>query len=94
MKEGFQDGFKNSGVDVSTLKHEIDSLVGMFVDFKEGQTLSFANNPADGVAVELNGDTQGTIKAANFAKALLAIWLGPKPPNDDLKSGLLGGTCE
>jgi hypothetical protein len=94
MKEAFQDGFKKSGVDVSTLKHEIDSLVGMFVDFKEGQTLSFANNPADGVAVELNGNTRGTIKGANFGKALLAISLGPNPPNDELKSGLLGGTCD
>ena len=94
MKEAFQDGFKKSGFDVSTLKHEIESLVGMFVDFKEGQTLSFANNPADGVAVELNGDARGTIKEANFAKALLAIWLGPNPPNDDLKDGLLGGTCD
>ncbi len=94
MKEAFQVGFKKSGVDVSTLKHEIDSLVGMFVDFKEGQTLSFANNPADGVAVELNGNTRGTIKGANFGKALLAISLGPNPPNDELKSGLLGGTCD
>jgi len=94
MKKAFQDGFKKSGVDVSTLKHEIDSLVGMFVDFKEGQTLSFANNPADGVAVELNGNTRGTIKGANFGKALLAISLGPNPPNDELKSGLLGGTCD
>lgn len=66
----------------------------MFVDFKEGQTLLFANNPADEVTVEVNGDARDTIKNANFAKTLLAIWLGRKPPNDELKGGLVGGTCE
>jgi hypothetical protein len=25
-----------------------------------------------------------------FADALLAVWLGPKPPSEELKAGLLG----
>jgi hypothetical protein len=33
------------------------------------------------------------IKGDDFATAFLSIWLGPHPPNADLKSGLLGGAC-
>jgi hypothetical protein len=24
----------------------------------------------------------------------MTIWLGPNPPNSELKSGLLGGSCD
>ena len=56
--------------------------------------LAFANDPAKGVTAEINGDAVGAIEGADFALAFLSIWLGPEPPNEDLKSGLLGGACE
>jgi hypothetical protein len=64
------------------------------VDFKAGQSLTFARDPATGVTVDVNGKGGSTIEGPDFANALLAIWLGQKPPNEDLKSGLLGGACE
>ena len=63
-------------------------------DFKEGQTLAFTNAPGKGVAVSVNGTAGPAIEGADFAAALLGIWLGPEPPNADLKAGLLGGKCE
>ena len=64
------------------------------IDFKSGQTLTFKRDPAVGVNVDINGKGGSTIEGADFASALLAIWLGAKPPNDDLKTGLLGGACD
>ncbi len=36
---------------------------------------------------------KGTIEGDDFAKALLAIWLGGDPPNPEIKAGMLGGAC-
>jgi hypothetical protein len=63
-------------------------------DFKEGHYLSFTNDPAKGVTVDVNGAADKEIQGADFAVALLSIWIGAEPPNDDLKTGLLGGKCE
>jgi hypothetical protein len=94
MEEAFRDGFKKAGADETALKPRIDQLVAMFVDFKEGQVLTFATNGAGGVDVALDGASKGGIEGKDFASALLGIWLGSEPPNEDLKSGLLGGACD
>ncbi len=41
--------------------------------------------------VSVNGKVQGRIKGKDFYQALLKIWLGERPVNEDLKKGLLGG---
>ena len=64
------------------------------VDFKKGQYLTFVGDPAKGVTTDVNGAVGGAIEGADFSTALLSIWIGRKPPNEDLKSGLLGGKCE
>jgi hypothetical protein len=48
---------------------------------------------ADGsTAVALNGKPQGKpIAGADFQRALLAVWLGGKPVQADLKKAMLGG---
>jgi hypothetical protein len=46
------------------------------------------------VTVDMNGAAGSPIQGPDFAMALLSVWLGPKPPNADLKAGLLGGKCE
>ncbi len=95
IREAFEAGFKNAAGDrLAALRPRIAALNGMMVDFKEGQYLAFTSDPAKGVAVDVNGAGGGAIEGADFATALLAIWLGAKPPNQDLKSGLLGGPCE
>jgi hypothetical protein len=90
-KEGFE---KNAGDKLATLQPRIEVLNARMVDFKEGQYLSFTDDPAKGVAVDVNGASGAPIEGADFASALLSVWLGQEPPNEDLKSGLLGGKCE
>ena len=48
---------------------------------------------ANSVAVALDNEgwpeVVGTIAGDDFARSMLAIWLGPKPPTGALKRGLL-----
>ena len=44
----------------------------------------------DMVNVLINNEKIKMISGATFQKALLGIWLGPKPPNKELKTGILG----
>lgn len=95
IRDAFQDGFqKAAGEKFGSLQTRIAALNAQVVDFKSGQALAFTRDPATGVTVDVNGKGGSTIEGADFAGALLAIWLGAKPPNEDLKTGLLGGTCE
>ena len=95
IRDAFQEGFqKAAGDKLGSLEKRIAALNAQMVDFRSGQSLAFTRDPATGVAVDVDGKGGSTIEGADFADALLAIWLGAKPPNGDLKSGLLGGSCE
>lgn len=95
LRDAFAEGFKKTAGDkLTALGPRIAALNGQMMDFENGQTLAFTNDPGKGVTVDVNGKAGTAIEGADFATALLAIWLGPQPPNADLKSGLLGGKCE
>ena len=76
------------------LQDRIARLNGWMGDMKKGQRLTFIRRPDMGIDVDVNGVAKGTIEGEDFARAFLAIWLGPSPPNPELKSGLLGGPCK
>ncbi|HLJ19417.1 MAG TPA: chalcone isomerase family protein [Stellaceae bacterium] len=95
IRDAFQEGFqKSAGDKLASLQMRIAGLNAQIVDLKSGQSLTFTRDPATGVSVDVNGKGGSTIEGADFAGALLAIWLGANPPNEDLKSGLLGSACE
>ena len=95
IRDAFEEGFKKAaGGKLDSLSKRIDVLNAQMVDFKEGQHLSYAYEPAKGTVVDANGKIGTAIEGADFATALLKISIGPEPPNEDLKSGLLGGKCE
>jgi hypothetical protein len=48
--------------------------------------------PGAGTQVTIDGKAEGKpIEGEDFYRALLRIWLGDKPVQDDLKKALLGG---
>jgi hypothetical protein len=95
IRDAFHEGFeKAAGDKLAPLEKRIAALNAQVVDLKSGQSLTFTRDPAIGVTVDVNSKGGSTIEGADFADALLAIWIGAKPPNEDLKTGLLGGTCE
>lgn len=43
-----------------------------------------------GTRLTINGEEKGVIAGADFYSALLDIWLGDEPADDDLKDAMLG----
>jgi hypothetical protein len=94
LRNAWTEGFsRNSAGQVPALKDRISRLNGWMTDMKTGQRLTFIRRPGAGIQVDVNGTVRGTIEGDDFANAFLSIWLGAKPPNPELKSGLLGGAC-
>jgi len=89
--KAWNEGFaKNSMVPAETLKPLIAQLNSWMPSFEKGDTLVFTVMPGRGVAVDVNGTRKGVLGHDNFAKSLVSIWLGPKPPTGSLKTGMLG----
>lgn len=84
----------NSGAaTLAAVKAEADAFSGIlqgFGELKQGAVVAL--DFADGkTTVTLNGAARGTIAGEAFNAAMLRIWLGDHPVQDDLKQGLLGG---
>jgi hypothetical protein len=93
LRKGWDEGFaKNSSAQLPALKERIATLDSWMTDVKSGQQLTFINKQG-GTQVQVNGAIKGTIKGHDFSRAFLSLWLGPDPPNPEIKTGLLGGAC-
>ena len=94
VRKAFEDGFKAAaGSNYESLKPRIDALNAQMVDIEVGDVLIYAYDPAIGTVATFNGAAKPAVEGADFAAALLAIDIGSSPPNEELKSGLLGGSC-
>ena len=73
------------------LKAKFDELAKMMADVKDGQEMGFTYTPATGTDVMVAGKTMGGIPGKDFADAILATWIGPKPgPGKRFKQAILG----
>jgi hypothetical protein len=89
--KAWSDGFAgNATVPISRIKPLIDRLNSWMPRFNKGDTLAFIYVPGEGVAVEINQVRKGVLTDDDFARSLIAIWLGPKPPTGALQRGMLG----
>src|ERR1700722_9316500 len=95
LRDAWKEGFEKVAKDqLPALSARITTLNGWMSSMETGQRLTFTRLPGAGIQVDVNGAVKGTIPGDDFARALMTIWLGPNPPNSELKSGLLGGTCD
>ena len=76
------------------IKPRISAMANLIHDMKEGDVATFAFHPGVGVDFIINGKLEGTMPGDDFGRALFSIYAGPKPPNEGLKTGVLGGPCE
>ena len=73
------------------LTAKFEQLAAMMDDIKDGEAMSFAYAPGTGTTVMVRGMNKGTIPGKDFADAILATWIGPKPgPGKNFKKALLG----
>jgi hypothetical protein len=91
LRKAFVEGFERTKA--TGLQDRVARLNSWMTDMKTGQRLAFVRLPHSGVRVTVNGVEKGVIDGADFSRALMSIWLGPEPPNPELKAGLLGGEC-
>ena len=96
LSEGLADGIRNnsSAAEQEALKARVDELVGIMNalgEAKKGDTILLDFLPESGTRMVVNGQPRGKpITGDDFYRALLRIWLGDKPVDDDLKKGMLG----
>ena len=95
LRDAWKEGFEKVAKDqLPALEARIATLNSWMSGMETGQRLTFTRLPGAGIQVDVNGVVKGTIQGDDFARALMTIWLGPNPPNSELKSGLLGGSCD
>jgi hypothetical protein len=94
IRKAWQEGFEKNAADkIGGLQGRIDAMQSHMVDFETGDSLTFSYLPEKGTGILVNGKESGAVEGADFASALVAIWLGD-PPNKEIKRGLLGGDCD
>jgi hypothetical protein len=71
--------------------HKFDVICHRMIRLKKGDVILFDYQIGTGTQIWVNGGGRGTIPGAAFYNALLKIWLGEKPEQQDLKLKLLGG---
>ena len=76
---------------INTRIEEFKSAILAVKTAAKGDAISIDWLPDSGTRLSVNGKQQGKdIAGEDFYLALLRIWLGPKPAQDDLKDALLG----
>ena len=72
-------------------KDNIDTFISVFKDnIKIGDVYDIIYTPEEGTKVYKNKELKSTVKGLDFKKVLFGIWLGNKPADKDLKTGMLG----
>ena len=91
LVEAFQEGFDSNAKDkAATQKASFDKMLALIPDVKEGETMTFTYVPGKGTTLQAGDKELGVFEGKDFADAVFSIWLGPKPPSEDLKKGMLG----
>jgi hypothetical protein len=91
MADAFNDAFNDNAPDArNALKTDVDHFLGQLDTVHTGDQMMFTYIPGTGTIFLMNGGEKLTVPGLPFAQLLFSVWLGPKPPNPDLKKGLLG----
>ena len=96
FSEALADGIRDnhSEADAKALEPRVKELAAVMEEIKEakkGMTIAL-DWTGSGTQVLVNGKAAGNpIAGEDFYRALLRIWLGPQPVQDDVKKALLGG---
>ena len=89
---GWQEGFEKNQppARLQVLQARLEQFNAMFSNARHGDKVIF-DLLGDGTThLHINGKQTGIIKGADFQQALLAVWLGKKPADGDLKQAMLG----
>jgi hypothetical protein len=81
---------RNAADAMPSLKERLTRFEAMFPAVHPGDRIDLTVD-GDRTTVVVQDESRGTIDGADFARALLAVWLGPNPVDANLERALLGG---
>ena len=92
LTDGWDEGFEKnqSRQQMQALHARLDQFNALFTDARRGDAVVFDFLADGSTHVSINGTEKGVIQGADFQQALLAVWLGRKPADSDLKDAMLG----
>lgn len=92
MADAWREGFEENASDeqFKKLESRLSTFISYFPDLKEGDVVLLDYIPATGTVISFNGEAKAVIEGADFYSALLDVWLGEEPVDDDLKEAMLG----
>lgn len=90
--DGWNDGFENNHSDdeLKVLSNRINQFNALFDTVRKGDTINLDYTPNKGTTVIINNQIKGTINGDDFFTAVLKIWLGDEPADNNLKNAMLG----
>jgi len=89
--EAAREGFRNNAPNAPAAK--VNQFVSYLSAMREGQVMQYTYIPGRGTEVVVNGQVKGTIEGADMGRAIFSLYIGRRPPNAGLRTGLLGGRC-
>lgn len=93
MTEQLGSAFRRAaGADFARLARHFERMAQWIPELRKGDTFSVTYRPRAGLEIAHGARSLGAIPEPDFARVIFAIWLGDKPPNPGLKSGMLGDT--
>ena len=94
--DAFEDGIEanNSPAELTALKPKLDEIERLFNELgevAENDALDIDFGADGSTSVRYKGQPKGSIAGTDLQQALLKIWLGKNPVQNDLKAALLKG---
>ena len=91
ITEAYREGFeKNAEGKYAGIKAQVEQWNGFMSEMKDGDTMVVTYLPGKGTSVTIRDKARGTVAGHDFSRVLFRIFVGPNPPNSDLKEGMLG----
>lgn len=89
---GWTDGFEENQADdeLKKLSERLQKFNAMFTTVHAGDVILLDYIPGKGTIVKIRDEEKGVIEGEDFYSALLDVWLGDEPADDDLKEAMLG----
>jgi hypothetical protein len=94
LTAAWTEGVRNNHgeADFQAVSERLNKFNGFFRTVKRGETIGIDFLANGETHVSINNETVGAVAGADFQRAILKVWLGDKPADDDLKRAMLGAS--
>lgn len=91
--EGWNDGFVNnlSAAQLQQVRERLHRSYAFFQTMHAGDSIYLDFLPGIGTRLSVNDRVKGIIPGDDFFQAVLKVWIGDRPAQQELKQAMLGG---